>query len=787
MPIFRPHSLKQDLVLFSPKRLVIAATGIQWGKSRSAAVWLKMMMHTHTNPDDNFLICSPTYPIFKQSTLPPFLSLMKDLGRYDRKDECFRMYNGGTCYFRTGKNPDSVVGITRVKGILCDEGGLYTRYYWENILGRSSFSRCPIRIVTSPYSLNWLYQDYIKPIRKDPSSHPDVELIQAASYENPHFPRAEYDEKQRTMDPRRFNMMYGGNFDKMQGLVYDCFDEDLNQCEPFSFPSSTKFYAGIDWGYTDPFVLIVHAIMENGDRYQVHETYKTGLTLPEIAGECAKIKQKWGVQIFYADPSQPGSIEYLCRNGLPTVPANNDIRYGIDMVYEQLKARTFKIFRGTSKILLDELDTYHYPDPKDLKPDQNSKETKPVGQNDHACLAGATLVMTPSGCREIKSIQAGDLVATPLGFRRVIAAGKTGERLTKTLLVPDGRSIEATGDHPFYVPFRGFVPLDEVQHSNRVPEWGKWKKKANSGCLMAICTIGTVGITSLFAVTSASAKAYIGLFGNFITARYRRAIISTIKIMTDAIMTSRILRCSLSSSTTPITGTTRQTSIGEREKRTSIGLDRLRKLGMEARRESFGTATIQKNIGRHLQKLKEKLLIKKGEIPSIESDHVLPRGTEAKKAANGTVITQLKILSELEKSGTKNAQSAKKNSRPMALGPNFARSIVSRLLDVSQALMILRYLALSAGNYLARTSTKRSLPAQGNVVTGTVKKQDVYNLAVDVGCFYANGFLVSNCDALRYLVVMTTQSHVRLTPKSPTMKPAKTEEQKIRVLMKAKR
>lgn len=387
MTIFRPHSAKQDLVLFSPKRLVIAATGIQWGKTKSAALWLKMQMHQHTRPDDNFIITSPTYPIFKQSTLPPFLQFMKDLGKYDRKDECFRMHNGGTCWFRTGKNPDSVVGLTNVKAIVCDEAGLYSLYFWENIQGRSSFSQAPVRIVTSPYSMNWLYRDFIKPKQRDPNSLPHVEIIQAASHENPYFPRAEYDEKQRTMDSRRFNMMYGGNFDKMQGLVYDCFDEDLNQIPAFPFPSSTKFYGGIDWGYTEPFVLVVHAIMDNGDRYQVEEHYKSGLTLVEIGNICLKAKHKWGIKTFYADPSQPGSIEYLNRQRCTTVGANNDIRFGIDMVYEQLKARTFKLITGSSPHTIDEFDTYHYPDPKDLKPDQSTKEAKPVGQNDHACDA----------------------------------------------------------------------------------------------------------------------------------------------------------------------------------------------------------------------------------------------------------------------------------------------------------------------------------------------------------------------------------------------------------------
>lgn len=384
MAIFRPHTAKQDLILFSEKSLVIGATGIQWGKTESGVIWLKKMMHTFIDPSDNFIITSPSYKIFQQSTYPPFAKIMDGMGKYDKKHDCFRMYRGGTCWFRTGTDPDSVVGITNVRAILADEAGKYSLYFWENIQGRSSFCRAPVRIVTSPYSLNWLYKDFIRPKMKDPNSLPHVDLIQATSKENPYFPEEEYESKKKTMDSRRFNMMYGGQFDKMLGLVYDVFEDDLNIEDPFSFPNGTQFYAGIDWGYTDPFVLVIHAVLPNGYRFQVSETYKAGLLITDIEEICQEKKKTWGVKQFFADPSQPGYIEYLCQRGITTIPANNDIRLGIDMCYEVIKNRTFKLIKGTSPYTIDEFGTYHYPDPKDLKPDQDGKETKPVDQTNHA-------------------------------------------------------------------------------------------------------------------------------------------------------------------------------------------------------------------------------------------------------------------------------------------------------------------------------------------------------------------------------------------------------------------
>lgn len=352
-----------------------------------------MMMHTFTDSEDNFIITSPTYPIFKQSTLPPFLAYMDGLGIYDRKEECFRMFNGGTCWFRTGKNPDSVVGITSVRAILCDEAGLYSLYFWENIQGRSSFCRAPIRIVTSPYAMNWLYKDFIKPIKRDPSYMPDVQVIQASSRENPYFSPEEYDEKKRTMNPRRFNMMYGGQFDKMEGLIYDCFHEDLNGEDPFAFPNDMEFFGGIDWGFTHPFALSIHGILPSGYRFQVSETKQAGLSIEKIGDICEMKKKIFGVKRFYAGPDRPENIAYLNGRGITTVAANNDVQYGIDILWELINQRRYKIFKGTGKHTLDELDTYRYPDPKDLKPNQDDKEKGPVKQNDDMMDANRYVVV----------------------------------------------------------------------------------------------------------------------------------------------------------------------------------------------------------------------------------------------------------------------------------------------------------------------------------------------------------------------------------------------------------
>lgn len=383
---FSPHSEKQEAALLSDKPITICATGIQYGKTTVGVVWLKLKMHEFTEKSDAFIVTSPTYKILAQSTLPVFFRFNDGIGKYDKKNECFNIKGGGTVYFRTSTDCDSVVGITNVRAILCDEAGLYPLYFWENIQARASFREAPIMCVTSPYSLNWLYKDYIRKIAiKDPYTMEKVHLCQAASYENPYFPKREFEEKRRTMDPRRFSMVYGGNFDKAQGLVYQNFDQGKHTFGVLpDLPDGTEYYAGVDWGYSHPFVIVVRAITPQGVHYQVDELVKTQLMIAEKIDAAHRMKMKWPIQKFYADPANPDDIAAFNRSGIRTIGAINDIKSGIEDHYALIADDRYYVSR-TCGHTLDEYETYHYPEPKDLRPDQNQsgKDDLPVDAANH--------------------------------------------------------------------------------------------------------------------------------------------------------------------------------------------------------------------------------------------------------------------------------------------------------------------------------------------------------------------------------------------------------------------
>lgn len=379
--LFVPHSEKQEQALFSKKDITLITTGIQWGKSETGCLRLKMLMHEHTKPTDNFLLLAPNYKIMQQSSLPIFLRLMEGYGEYKKADANFPMNGGGTCWMRTGTDPDSIVGIQNVRGIWADECGLMSKYFWENIQGRSAFLDAPITLTTSPYSLNWVFKELIKPAlagkRED-----DLCWVKARSDENPYFPKSVYEKRKKTMDPRRFRMIFGGEFERMEGLVYDVFDDHLNRCQ-WPEAKDGDYYAGIDWGWTDPFALIVVGV--HGEHRIVYsEVKKARKSIGEIIDICKQKQQIFGVKHFYCDPSRPDYIDELNRNRIPASAANNSIKFGIAKVYEAMKSRHLRFVVGQTPQLDDEIEAYHYPSEKDLKPDEDGGDEKPVGQDDHA-------------------------------------------------------------------------------------------------------------------------------------------------------------------------------------------------------------------------------------------------------------------------------------------------------------------------------------------------------------------------------------------------------------------
>ena len=357
--LFDLHSY-QTTAFISKAQIIILTSGIQGGKTTVGALWAgQSAFEIKDKTPHNIIIVAPTYKILSQATLPKFFSIYGNFGVYKKMDSIFIFKSGVTVYIRSLTDPNSVEGITEVKRIWLDEGGLISKYAWENVMGRAVFKKAQIMVTTTPYALNWLYtiwQDWKEGRRAD------IEFIQFRSIDNPYFPKEEYLRQKRILDPRRFTMKYDGIFGKMEGLVY----ENVSFIDAISLPAGTKYYGGVDWGYTDPFVLVVRAVTPDNYHYRIAEFYKTELSSGQII-EVLKARQSlFNIELFVCDPSRPDYIQELNMHGLAAIGGNNSIRLGIDKHIELIRENRFFIFKDENPYGNDEYNTYHYPEDKEL-------------------------------------------------------------------------------------------------------------------------------------------------------------------------------------------------------------------------------------------------------------------------------------------------------------------------------------------------------------------------------------------------------------------------------------
>lgn len=392
MPEILLHA-KQEKALMSDKRIIVCCSGIQGGKTKNGAVWMRQRVSMKTDSNVNFLVTAPTVKIFNQATEPAFLEYFQGMGQYNKSEHVFEMNRKRKVFLRSLHEPDAIEGMTNVEGIWADEAGKYSSKAWVNIEGRSAFRQCPIFVTTTPYALNWLWKDLYKPWTQGKRN--DVEFVQWASVENPFFPKEEYERQKRLLDPRVFAMKYEGKFERMAGLVYPDIHDVDNYEKPFApHPRDYLLVGGIDFGFQNPFAVSLWAIhRKNPVVFQIGEFYKSGLLLDDITAMLRKMHTQLGIEHFYADSEEPRTIADLQARGIPVHPVKkgpDSVKNGIAILGEMYRTRELRMFTGKCSHTEDELATYHYPE--DIGEERNQEEV-PVKANDHLCDANRYLAM----------------------------------------------------------------------------------------------------------------------------------------------------------------------------------------------------------------------------------------------------------------------------------------------------------------------------------------------------------------------------------------------------------
>ena len=327
----------------------------------------------------------------------------------------------------------------------------------------------------------------------------------------------------------------------------------------------------------------------------------------------------------------------------------------------------------------------------------------PASAHDDQCFAAGTMIATPWGNRPIESIKAGEHVLTPFGFKRVLAAGKTGE--VETI---DKFGISATRNHPFFTKqgrFKKFsqvkeeecsaLTLDQMLKASRLLRLSLTGSSTGS-CLGEGITLAnqrqTKAERAQRGCTSPSGS--ISLGRRFLRAT--KSITRTAIRLTTTLTTLSVYR---------VANTVRRSIArlkGFAETLTGSGLSR--PLGTEVRLDALGTGSTRSNPSPS-----KNATASVAGSPSSQKE--LTPSIALGNAKSNTVTTTMR--------GQKN-------------GPAWSAEQTSRLSSARTGREVLSRAVESAG-------------ASGEFGS----RQPVFNLMIeDAHCFYANGLLVHNCDAM---------------------------------------
>jgi len=357
---------------------------------------------------------APTYKMLTQVTLREFRKFCPHqlIREYNKSEQKITLINGVEILGVAGDREDT---IDRIRGLNIgggygDEIALCPEYMHEILIERLRDPNGCMKIwyTTTPKGYNWLHRIFVE--KKDKSGNPlrnpeDYEVFFGTTMDNPYTP----EEYKATL----LNTFIGvfakqeiyGEFVGFEGLVYPEFRRDIHVIDT----AGMKFegiVAGVDFGFTNPSVVLKVGLDSDGRMYVLDEFYERHVTDSELAQWA---KDNMGeAEIFVADSANPAGIQEFkdrdlnCRGVEKRAGerSENFVLSGIKAISGLLaiqkdgKPRLFIDKRCVNTIM--EFENYRYPDKRENAPDKEA----PLKIYDHSLDALRYLVMTLNSAME---------------------------------------------------------------------------------------------------------------------------------------------------------------------------------------------------------------------------------------------------------------------------------------------------------------------------------------------------------------------------------------------------
>jgi len=325
---YKPH-LIQSAFHFSGAKFRAFIGGIGSGKTLAGVQ--EVIRACGRYPGSRGMIVAPTYRMLRDATRWEFLRVCAQvpglLTEFKESANEATLVTGGTILFRSADEPDRLRG-PNLGFFYLDEAALMSEQAWYITIGRLREKPALGWITTTPKGRNWVWREFAAEAREG------YEVFRATTADNPYLAHEFVSS---------LEMAYTGNFAKQEllgefvafeGLVYEEFSRAVHiGSAPAQF---SQVVAGVDWGYTNPAVILVIGLDSDKRAYVVHEFYKRQILIGDMVIEADKLADQYKITAFYCDPSEPGNIAQMRRANLNALPADNTVTPGIQAVKARL-------------------------------------------------------------------------------------------------------------------------------------------------------------------------------------------------------------------------------------------------------------------------------------------------------------------------------------------------------------------------------------------------------------------------------------------------------------------
>lgn len=97
-----------------------------------------------------------------------------------------------------------------------------------------------------------------------------------------------------------------------------------------------SFYAGVDWGYTHDFVIVIFAKIPNGEFWAVDCYSAAGLEFSDCLEIAKSYRDKYNPVKWYCDQAMPSHIKSFTKNGMKSPAFKKDVMGGIESLRSKI-------------------------------------------------------------------------------------------------------------------------------------------------------------------------------------------------------------------------------------------------------------------------------------------------------------------------------------------------------------------------------------------------------------------------------------------------------------------